>query len=130
LYCTTLLPFPEAVTVTAGDTVSVELRASLVEAEYVFSWETMVTGQNRQPIEFRQSTLHSALPGQLLRVAANHVPHLAEQGRLDALVLARMQTGLPLGRIADEVAVDFAGRFHTWEQAFGYVAYVATRYEV
>jgi hypothetical protein len=65
------LPFAEPLTLACGDTVSVNLQASLIGADYVWRWDTRAWAQGDAESEmtgFSQSTLHSVLAGQLRRV--------------------------------------------------------------
>lgn len=131
VYRGVFFPFPEPLTLARGDTVSVDLRASLIGTEYIWRWETRACVQGDSGSEltnFSQSTVHSVLAGQLRRVTATHTPTLNEDGRLDALVLSKMSDRVPLEEIAREVEARFPDRFGTWEQAFDYVAALASRY--
>jgi type I protein arginine methyltransferase len=54
-------PFPDPVPLHAGDTVEVELRADLVNGDYVWSWSTAIGRGESAPVTFRQSTLRGKL---------------------------------------------------------------------
>jgi protein arginine N-methyltransferase 1 len=125
------LPFPEPLTLAEGDTVSVNLQASLFGADYVWRWETRAWAQadhGSEVASFSQSTVHSVLPAQVRRVTATHTPTLNEDGRLDALVLSKMSDRVPLEQIAQEALIQFPARFETLGNAFDYVAGLSVRY--
>jgi protein arginine N-methyltransferase 1 len=54
-------PFPDPVELRAGDRVETDLRADLVNGEYVWTWNTELRPGGREPRSFRQSTLRGAL---------------------------------------------------------------------
>jgi protein arginine N-methyltransferase 1 len=54
-------PFPDPVGVRAGDRVKTDLRADLVNGEYVWTWNTEVLPTRGDPRSFRQTTLRGAL---------------------------------------------------------------------
>ena len=125
------LPFAEPLPLAHGDTVSVNLQASLIGTDYVWRWDTRAWAQGDSESEltgFSQSSVHSVLASQLHRVTATHTPTLNEDGRLDALVLSKMSDRVPLEEIAREVLAQFPDRFETWEKAFDYVAALSSRY--
>jgi type I protein arginine methyltransferase len=125
------LPFPEPLTLAEGDTVSVDLQASLIGGDYVWRWETRAWAQGDEASEiasFAQSTVHGVLPAQLRRVTATHEPTLNEEGRLGALVLSRMSDRVALEQIAQEAQVQFPARFETLDEALDYVAELSFRY--
>jgi protein arginine N-methyltransferase 1 len=61
VYGRVLLPWPAAVRCEPGARVRVELRADLVNGDYVWTWASAITPRDGAPIHFRQSTLTSAL---------------------------------------------------------------------
>ena len=131
VYRGVFLPFAEPLTLARGDTVLVNLQASLIGADYVWRWDTRAWAQGDSDGEmagYSQSTLHSVLAGELGRVTATHAPTLNEDGRLDALVLSMMSDRVTLEEIAREVKARFPGRFETREKALDYVAALSSRY--
>lgn len=130
IYQTGFFPWPEPVEVAAGDRVRAELRAHLVGDDYVWGWDSTVERDGRPPLSFRQSTFFSnpPSPARLRRHADGFRPTLAEEGRIDALALARMDGSAPLGDIARELRERFPARFATWEAALAHVGELSGRY--
>ena len=130
IYGQGFFPFSSPVALDSGDTVSVTMRASLVGEDYVWTWHTRVVGPAGPKAEFRQSSFFGAplSPATLARRSADHVGSLSEDGRLDRLILTLLDEGLPLGRIAAEVAAKFPARLPTAEQALARVADLSVRY--
>lgn len=54
-------PFPDPVPLRAGDRVETDVRADLVNGDYVWSWNTEVAPAEGEPRSFRQSTLRGRL---------------------------------------------------------------------
>ena len=115
-----------------GDQVVVDLRAELVVGEYVWRWNTTVTGADGEPRwRYRQSTLLGVplSAASLRRRASTHVPMLGEDGEVDRHVLEAMAGGRSLGAIARELATRFPGRFSMFKAALDHVADLSVRYK-
>ena len=107
-----------------GDQVVVDLRAELVVGEYVWRWNTTVTGADGEPKwRYRQSTSLG------VRLASTHVSTLGEDGEVDRHVLEAMAGGRSLGAIARELATRFPGRFSMFKAALDHVADLSVRYK-
>jgi protein arginine N-methyltransferase 1 len=121
IYGTALFPWPEAVPLSEGDGVTVELQARLTGDDYVWVWDTRVERADGSRVEFRQTTfLAQPLSAEALRRRAHDFrPVLGEQGRIDRAVLEMMDGGATLGDIARELQRRFPERFATWEEALG-----------
>jgi protein arginine N-methyltransferase 1 len=133
IYGQAFFPLSDPVRLAPGDTVAVSLTAAPVGADYVWAWTTRVQeGRFGGPTkaDLRQSTLHGVplSPATLARRAADHVPTLTEDGRLDLVVLRALDAHVPLGRIADEVLAKFSAACPTWETALARVADLSARY--
>lgn len=133
VYGQAFFPWPEPVRLAVGDTVSVELTATLATDDYVWSWNTRIrAGGEAGPIttDFRQSTLFGAplSPAALARRSADHIPTLGEEGRLDLFVLESLSARVPLGRIADDVLVRFPACCSDWHDALARVADLSVKY--
>jgi type I protein arginine methyltransferase len=61
VYGRVLLPWPAPVRCQPGTRIEVALRADLVNGEYVWTWASTITPGRGAPIQYRQSTLTSAL---------------------------------------------------------------------
>lgn len=133
IYGQAFFPLTRPLALEAGDTVSVVLRANLVGEDYQWTWETRVGDPDtpgRPRSAFRQSTFLGT-PRAMERLKkrdAGHVPTLKDDGRIDRLVLERMDGVTPLGDIAREVLERFPGRFPRWEEALGWVGKLSERY--
>ena len=130
IYQTAFFPWPEAVEVAAGDRIEADFQARLVGDEYVWIWESRVERRDRPSIDFRQSTFlaNPPSPSRLRRRAHDFRPVLGEEGRIDAMILARMDGGATLGEIAREVRAAFPARFPTWEEALTRVGRLSEGY--
>lgn len=130
VYGTAFLPLLEPVPVNANDAVSAELQARLIADDYVWVWNTRVTGPGGVKAEFRQSTFLSqpARPAELRKRAHDFRPVLGEQGRMDAMVLGMMDGGATLEGIARELQRRFPARFRDWEEALSRAARLSQAY--
>ena len=116
----------------AGDLVAVDLRAELVGGEYVWRWDTSVTGSGGESRwRYRQSTLLGVPLStvDLERRASTHVPTLGEAADVDSFILEAMTTGRSLGEIARELATRFPVRFRRFPAALEHVAALSVRYK-
>ena len=130
VYGTAFFPFPEPVAVSAGDRMVLELQARLVGDDYVWVWDTRIERAGFDPLEFRQSTLRGQplSPGRLRKRAHGFRPRLGEEGRIDGMILARMDGGASLEEIAREVQAAFPARFPRWEDALTRVGRLSEQY--
>jgi type I protein arginine methyltransferase len=130
VYGTPFVPFTEPVDVAVGDRIAVELQARLVGDDYVWVWDTRIERAGRPPVEFRQSTLlaEPLSPARLRRRAHGFRPALGEQGRIDRMILGRMDGGASLEEIAREVQAAFPTRFPRWEDALTRVGRLSDEY--
>jgi protein arginine N-methyltransferase 1 len=134
IYGRLLLPLSAPVEVEAGDAISLKLRADLVNADYIWQWETRITSAVSTPgnkADFKQSTFFGAplALDELRRKAADYVPHLNENGRVDLFILSCLTGGLSLGEIARRACAEFPQQFTAWHAALKRVAQVASRYD-
>jgi type I protein arginine methyltransferase len=126
IYGSMFLPWTEPVSLAAGQTLSVDLEASLVEGDYIWRWTTQIdpakgAGAGRR---FAQSQLAGAVfsLARLRRTASDYVPQLSEEGRQNRRVLELMDGKSSLEEIARKLAAEYPQRFPRWEQALAYVA--------
>jgi protein arginine N-methyltransferase 1 len=123
VYGTAFFPLLEPVPLAVGDTVSVELQARLMEGDdYVWVWNTRVTGSVGVKEEFRQSTFLSqpAQVADLRKRAHDFQPMLSERGQIDRAVLEMMDGAATLEAIAWELRRRFPERFRAWEDALSH----------
>ena len=133
IYRTVFFPWSSPVSLAAGDTVTVALRADLVGDEYVWSWQASVLDQGqagRVNARFDQSTFYSVplSPAQLRKRAASHVPSLNEDGTIVRLTLDLMRDSMSLGEIAARLSERFSARFPDRQRALTYVSDLSQRY--
>ena len=131
IYGQGFFPWTRPVSLVAGDTISVSMQSILVGDDYVWTWATRISAPGGTvKADFYQSSFFGVPLSRatLARRAADHVALLAEDGRLDHLILTLLDERLPLGRIADEVLAKFPRRVRTWEHALARVADLSVRY--
>jgi protein arginine N-methyltransferase 1 len=131
IYGQAFFPWPRPVGLVAGDRVGLRMTAVLAGADYVWTWQTRISdGGGAAKAHFRQSTF-LGIPRSvqsIARRAADYVPSLNDEGRLDRLILELLEQGMPLGRIAEEVFAKFPGCLATRSRALDRVADLSTRY--
>lgn len=116
IYGNAFFPLAEPVTLSPGDTISVALRADLVGDDYVWRWDTRVTGRNSPgevKASFTQSTFF-ATPlslAQLRKRASNHAPTLNEDGQIERFILSLMDGKISLEDITHRVSDKFPEHF-------------------
>ena len=124
-----MLPWPQPVSLRAGDEIEVHLEARLIEGRYLWSWETRVSSAEGVGQAFRQSQFFGAplSPATLRRRAASFVPRLGVEGEIDHLVLQLMSERKRLGEIAEELAKRHPDRFPRWQDALDRVGALSDR---
>jgi len=133
IYGCGFFPLKQPVPLEAGDQVHLSLRADLVGDDYVWSWNTTITGgaaAGRVKAKFAQSTFNGEFrsPDTLRRGAANFVPRLDEDGEIERFVLSRMDGKTSLEEISSALAEKYPGRFPSWQDALSRVAELSRRY--
>ncbi len=130
IYGTAFFPWERPVDLLPGDRIEIDLEARLAGDEYLWTWSTRVERDGAEIARFRQSTFHGApfSPARLRRRADSFVPRLGDDGRVDALILSRMDGAASLGDIAREVRERFPARFATWEEALTRVGALSEQY--
>jgi len=119
--------------VSPGDTIAATFRATLVGEDYVWTWDTRIAGpaeNGRTKARFEQSEFFGEpwSAEKLRRQAADHVPTLNDDARIDRLILGLMEEHRTLGDIAREVASRFPRRFSRWQDALARVGELSSRY--
>jgi protein arginine N-methyltransferase 1 len=133
IYGTIFFPWQAPVELVAGDVVTVDLKATLVRNDYIWSWKTHVLDQGRtggDKANFSQSTFFGAplSPATLHKRAASYTPTLSEDGRIARCVLESMNDGSSIGEIARLVSTEFSARFARPEDALSHVADLSRQY--
>lgn len=133
VYGTAFFPWPEPVELAAGDTICAKFQANLVENDYVWRWDSSVHEQGdskRIKADFKQSSFYgSPLSIKSLRKrAAGYVPALDEDGKINQRIFSLMDSHVPLGNIAHQLAEQFPSRFSNWQNALSRVGKLSTQY--
>jgi type I protein arginine methyltransferase len=132
LYGRTFFPWPEPVSVTAGDTVACALSAWLVDDNYLWRWRSHVRDKTGATVaEFDQSTFWSWPVDRehLARGSSAFVPAPTAEMEADAFVLANVDGARSLGEISRELHRRFPERFADPTQALNHVARLSRRYQ-
>ncbi len=133
IYSSLFLPWPEPVSFYTGDKVSISLKATLVNDDYLWQWNTVILSQgntDQKKAEFRQSDFNG-LPISISNMSkreANYKPVLNENGVIDQMIINMMDEGQLLENIARKVTEQFPDRFPDWGKALGYVGKISVKY--
>jgi len=130
VYGSSFFPWPEPVELDQGDTILLDIRADLRKHEYIWSWNTRISGSTGVKHAFRQSDFFGQVrsPAGQRKLTADHIPRLNEDGERDRLILHLMDGQNTIEEIAREVQQRFPERFRTLEKAIGYVAGLSSKY--
>jgi protein arginine N-methyltransferase 1 len=133
IYGQAFFPLQEPVTLVPGDVVTVQLRADLVDDDYVWRWGTRVTPQGdsgRVKANFKQSTFYGAPLSldKLKRREAGFVPQPLEAAEIDRFVLSMFDGRTSLGEIATGLLARYPERFARQRDALTHAADLAERY--
>jgi SAM-dependent methyltransferase len=133
IYGHAFFPWPEPVSLDAGDEVSVMLTANLVGAEYIWRWQTCVQRQGKSgdvKARFQQSTFFGAplSTERLHKRAVSSMPRLGQEGQIDRFVLTLMDGLQSVDYIAHRLIQDFPARFASVKDALARVADLSQKY--
>jgi protein arginine N-methyltransferase 1 len=130
IYGQAFLPWLEAVDVSEGQEIQVELHADFVGGDYVWRWDTKIDTPDGSARHFQQSTFQGAnyAPQSLQRRAADFVPTLSETGEAERWLLQAMDGKATLQEIAQEAARRFPHLFSGWDEAFRRAAELSGKY--
>lgn len=128
IYAMSFLPLSRSVTVKAGDTLSLALSARLVGGDYVWRWQTTLDG-SRGRTKFAQSSFHGTplAPRTLALAAAQHVPVLSNEGRIEQAALAMIDGTASLAEIAARLRQRFPEAFDDERAALDCITAVTLR---
>ena len=128
IYGMSFLPLPQAVPVAAGDELSLSLAARLVGSDYVWRWDTALDGAGGHR-HFAQSSFHGTPVAARTRAlaAAQHVPVLSEEGRIERATLAMIDGSASLAEIAARLRQRFPELFESERAALDRVTALALR---
>ena len=130
VYGSLFFPWTQPVPLGPAQATKVSLEGKLVENDYVWRWTTRIDplkDSGVPVVNFEQSQLTGAVlsPAQLQRTAADHVPHLSEEGRIRRRTLDLMDGKVSLKEIAGRLATEFPQRFPRGEQALSYAGKIS-----
>lgn len=132
VYGNAFFPWPEPVSISDGDAISVRIRATLVGTDYIWDWKTTVTSRAEptKTVHFKQSTFSGApiSLNRLRRHAGSYRPKRDEEGEIDIFLLGQMDGSASSAEIARRVASRFPERFATIEDALTRVGELAENY--
>jgi protein arginine N-methyltransferase 1 len=134
IYGSAFFPWPAAVALAAGDTVTVALEARQVGQDCVWRWDCRVlkSGDAKQiRARFQQSDFFAQprSAARLRKQAAGYVPSLNDGGLITQFILAQIDGKTSLGDIATRVSHRFSECFATWHAALTRVAEEVDRAE-
>jgi type I protein arginine methyltransferase len=132
IYGNAFLPFAAPTELSAEDVVTVDLRATLVGEDYVWTWKTMVSSGNpaRARSEFNQSTFLGCPLSreQVATRSENYVASLGEDGIIDRTVLDLMDGKRTVAQISEQLRERFPAKFSTVRDALAKVGELSARY--
>jgi protein arginine N-methyltransferase 1 len=130
IYSNVFCPWPEPVDLDAGDQVKVTFEARFVGRDYVWRWDSSISGPQEVRAGFQQTSFLGGpvSPATLRRLALQHRAVLGEDGQIDRFILSAMNGRASLGTIARRVLARFPGRFANLKAAMSRVGELSVRY--
>jgi type I protein arginine methyltransferase len=132
IYGNAFFPFTAPIELSAGDAVTVDLRATLIGEDYVWAWKTIVSSGNPRGArsEFNQSTFLGCplTREQVATRSENYVASLGEDGIIDRTVLDLMDGKRTVAQISEQLRERFPARFSTVRDALAKVGELSLRY--
>jgi protein arginine N-methyltransferase 1 len=131
VYGALFFPWLEPVSLAAGQNLSVELQAKLLESDYLWRWTTQIESP-RKPgeisLHFKQSQLQGSTLSlaKLRKSASDYVPQLSEEGLVRKRTLELMDGRASLEEIARRLTTEFPGRFARWHQALSFAGAISS----
>src|SRR5690606_30318264 len=124
-------PLERPVNVRAGDRMRTRMTVRCVLNDWIYRWDTTITGSSGERIANFKQTNFRMLPGEsdhLLKSEANFRPILDESGQVRQAILERMDGRHSLSEIAHELLTRFPDKFRTVSSALAEVADCSRRY--
>lgn len=132
IYGNAFFPWQEPIPVSVGDQISVSLQANLIDDDYIWRWNSRITGSSGRGearAEFSQSNLCALRALETVRLTgANYIPILRGREEIDRFILGRMDGSASSRDIAEAVKIRFPEKFPTFEGALDAVADLSLRY--
>jgi protein arginine N-methyltransferase 1 len=133
VYGSLFFPWIHPVAFKPGETVCVQLEATLAGDDYVWRWMTQIFPANvstEAREQFDQSTLAGVIfsPERLRKTASDYVPHLSGEGLLNRKILEMMDGHATLEQIARRLAADNPRQFPRWQDALSSAGALSRKY--
>jgi protein arginine N-methyltransferase 1 len=133
VYDCAFFPLLEAVMITKGDTITLELSADLIGGQYRWGWHTRIhSADGREAIKasFVQSTsLGSRMERAVLhQTVVDFAPSRSEKGEIDHFILGMMDGEHTIDQIARQAREKHPARFENQRQAQLYVTDLSQEY--
>jgi type I protein arginine methyltransferase len=133
IYGSAFFPFIKPVEIDGGDKIAVSLTARLIGEDYLWGWETTVSGVGAEPCvkaHFKQSTFVGAplSPLSLRACQESFVPELDDSGGIDHFILSSFDGAHSLGAVARAIMTQFPEHFADWQTALRRVSELSRRY--
>ena len=126
-------PLLEPVSIAKGDSITLDIRADLIEDEYNWNWHTRIqSGDKARAIkaDYQQSTdLDNGLQSAGLHESIlNSRPSRGEAGEIDHFVLGQMDGRNTVDQIARQAQAKYPVRFKAPEESHNYVNELSQQY--
>ncbi|MDP1624275.1 MAG: hypothetical protein Q8L64_00745 [bacterium] len=131
VYGSVFFPLQEPVRAAKGDRVELQLKATLVDDDYVWNWNTHITdGKGREKARFEQSTFYSQrIPlAELKKNDLAYVPEINSEGAIDKFIIASMNGTETIQEMAKTVITKFPDAFKDVRDAAARVSRLAKKY--
>jgi len=133
VYGHTFFPWHAPVDLTAGDLVTVTLKADLVGNDYVWRWDSRVNDQKspqQVKASFQQSDFLGTprIPAHFRKRSAQFVPNLNEEGQIERFIFTLIDGHTSLHAIAQLLCERYPERFKREQDAIVRVAGVSSKF--
>lgn len=131
VYGSAFFPFQTPVKVSKGNSIEIQIKANLVDNEYIWSWNTRIADKKDVEIaRFEQSTFYShRLPlSELKKNSLAFIPSMNMEGELDKFILDSMNGRDTIEQIAQKAVEKFPSSFKDARDASARVSKLAKRY--
>ncbi len=132
IYPNVFAPWPEAVTIQAGDELKASLKFTAVKDDYVWQWNTRIEAADSHQLkaEFRQSNFNSKFISavDLHKRLPTHRPLLNKNGIIARAILGLMGDGRTNAELAQVIMQQFPKEFRDEKEALQAAADLAERF--
>jgi protein arginine N-methyltransferase 1 len=131
VYGSAFFPFLHPVEVSEHDETSIEIKAVLVNDEYIWRWNTrIVSGENTTKANFEQSTFYGTIfsTENLRKRQPGYVPKLNSNGLVEHYIQQEMNGVNSLETIAKKLLSHFPDQFSSLQEAIERVGDTSQKY--